>query len=100
MVGDSASAEGGFLNTFIDSLPESWQQPTTELFAQLGLTAPVLGAVTPDSFYPTEVYSLTADGWTNWDNGANTYGMFTDHLEYLGLTPSEIASATAPPRMA
>jgi PE-PPE domain len=94
MVGDSASAEGGFLNTFIDSLPESWQQPTTELFAQLGLTAPVLGAVTPVGLYPTEVYSLTADGWTDWDDGANTYGMFTDHLEYLGLTPAEIATAT------
>ena len=40
MVGDSASAEGGFLNTFIDSLPESWQQPTTELFAQLGVSLP------------------------------------------------------------
>jgi PE-PPE domain len=94
MVGDSASAEGGFLNSFIDSLPESEQQSTTELLALLGVTAPVLGATTPDSFYPTDVYSLTADGWTNWDDGANTYGMFTDHLEYLGLTPAEIATAT------
>jgi hypothetical protein len=40
------------------------------------------------------VYSLSTDGWTNWDDGANTYGMFTDHLEYLGLTPAEIATAT------
>jgi PE-PPE domain len=94
MVGDSASAEGGFLNTFIDALPESWQQPTTQLFALLGVTAPVLGATTPDDLYPTEVYSLSEDGWTNWDDGANTYGMFTEHLEYLGLTPAEIASAT------
>jgi hypothetical protein len=94
MVGDSASAEGGFLNTFIDSLPESEQQSTTELFAQLGLTPPVLGATTPDNLYPTDAYSLTTDGWTNWDDGANTYGMFTDHLEYLGLTPAEIATAT------
>src|SRR6202046_1401204 len=94
MVGDSASAEGGFLNTFIDSLPESEQQSTTELFAQLGLTPPVLGATTPDNLYPTDAYSLTTDGWTNWDGGANTYGMFTDHLEYLGLTPAEIATAT------
>src|ERR1700722_13593608 len=94
MVGDSASAEGGFLNSVIDSLPESEQQPTTELFAQLGLTAPVLGATTPDNLYPTDAYSLTTDGWTNWDDGANTYGMFTDHLEYLGLTPAEIATAT------
>jgi hypothetical protein len=94
MVGDSASAEGGFLNSFIDSLPESEQQSTTELFAELGVTAPVLGATTPDNLYPTDVYSLSADGWTNWDDGANTYGMFTYHLEYLGLTPAEIATAT------
>jgi hypothetical protein len=94
MVGDSASAEGGFLNTVISSLPESLQQPTTELFALVGLTPPVLGATTPDNLYPTEVYSLTGDGWPNWDDGANIYGMFTEHLEYLGLTPAEIASAT------
>ncbi|WP_343577232.1 PE-PPE domain-containing protein [Mycobacterium sp.] len=94
MVGDSASAEGGFLNTVIGSLPESLQQPTTQLFAQFGLTPPVLGATTPDNLYPTEVYSLTGDGWPNWDGGANTYGMFTEHLEYLGLTPAEIAAAT------
>jgi PE-PPE domain len=94
MVGDSASAEGGFLNTVIDSLPESEQQSTTELFAQLGLTAPVLGATTPDNLYPTDAYSLTTDGWTNWEDGTNTYGMFTDHLEYLGLTPAEVATAT------
>jgi len=94
MVGDSASAEGGFLNTVISSLPESLQQPTTELFALVGLTPPVLGATTPDDLYPTEAYSLTGDGWPNWDDGANTYGMFTEHLEYLGLTPAEIASAT------
>jgi hypothetical protein len=94
MVGDSASAEGGFLNSFIDSLPESWQQSATEIFAQLGVTSPRLGATTPDDLYPTDVYSLSADGWTDWDGGANTYGMFTDHLEYLGLTQSEMASGT------
>jgi hypothetical protein len=94
MVGDSASAEGGFLNSFIDSLPESWQQSATELLTLEGVTPPLLGATTPDNLYPTDVYSLTADGWTNWDDGANIYGMFTDHLEYLGLTPAEIATAT------
>jgi hypothetical protein len=94
MVGDSASAEGGYLNTVIDSLPESLQQPTTQLFAELGLTPPLLGATTPDDLYPTEVYSFTGDGWTNWDGGANSAGMFTEHLAYLGLTPAEIASAT------
>jgi PE-PPE domain len=94
MVGDSASAEGGFLNSFVDSLPESWQQSATQLLTEEGVTPPLLGATTPDNLYPTDVYSLTTDGWTNWDDGANTYGMFTDHLEYLGLTPAEIATAT------
>jgi PE-PPE domain len=94
MIGDSASTEGGFLNTFVDSLPESWQQPTTELLTQLGVTPPVLGATTPDNLYPTDVYTLSGDGWANWDNGANLLGMFTDHLAYLGLTPAEIASGT------
>jgi PE-PPE domain len=94
MVGDSASTEGGFLNTFVDSFPESWQQPVTELLALLDVTAPALGATTPDNLYPTDVYSLSGDGWANWDDGANLLGMFTDHLAYLGLTPEEIASAT------
>jgi hypothetical protein len=93
MVGDSASAEGGFLNSFVDSFPASEQPSITELLAQLGVTSPVLGATTPDDLYPTEVYSLSGDGWPNWDDGANITGMFTDHLAYLGLTPAEIASA-------
>jgi PE-PPE domain len=94
MVGDSASTEGGFLNTFVDSFPDSWQQPVTELLTLLGVAPPALGATTPDNLYPTDVYSLSGDGWANWDNGANLLGMFTDHLAYFGLTPAEIASAT------
>jgi PE-PPE domain len=94
MVGDSASVEGGFMNTFVDSFPESWQQPVTELLTLLDVTPPALGATTPDNLYPTDVYTLSGDGWANWDNGANLLGMFTDHLAYLGLTPAEIASAT------
>lgn len=95
MVGDSASAEGGFLNSYIDSLP-TWLQPyVTEAFDEFGAGG-VLGATTPDDLYPTQVYSLSGDGWANYDNGANDLGMYSDHLEYLGLTPAEIASAGAP----
>jgi hypothetical protein len=95
MVGDSASAEGGFLNTFLDSLPESWQQDVIDAFNQFR-AGDVLGATTPDNLYPTEVYSLSGDGWANYDNGLNDLGMYSDHLEYLGLTPAEIASAGPP----
>jgi PE-PPE domain len=94
MVGDSASTEGGFLNSFVESFPESWQQPITELLTLGGVTAPTLGAMTPDNLYPTDVYTLTGDGWANWDSGANIPGMFFDHLAYLDLSPAEIANAT------
>lgn len=92
LVGDSASADGGFLNTFVESLP-TWLQPfaTETLESRLG---DVLGATTPDDLYPTDVYTLSGDGWANWDDGANILGMLSTHLEYLGLTPAEVGSAT------
>jgi hypothetical protein len=101
LVGDSASAQGGFLNEFLPWLnqffPESWQQSVddfvTQLFTQFNAGS-VLGAVTPDDLYPTDVYTLTGDGWANWADGTNTSGMFSQHLAYLGLTPEEINSAT------
>ena len=95
MVGDSASAEGGFLNSYVDSLPAPFQQLVTEAFDEFG-AGDVLGQTTLDNFYPTEVYSLSGDGWSIYDNGVNDLGMYSDHLEYLGLTPTEIASAGQP----
>jgi PE-PPE domain len=94
MVGDSASAEGGFLNTFLDEFPVSWQQSIVDLFKAFGADE-VLGQVTPDQYFPTDVYSLSGDGWSIYDNGLNNAGLFTDHLEYLGLTSQEIATATS-----
>jgi hypothetical protein len=95
MVGDSASAEGGFLTAFIDEFPTSWQPYIVDMFKAFGADI-VLGQVTPDSYYPTDVYSLSGDGWTNYDYGLNDAGLLSDHLEYLGLTSQEIASAGAP----
>jgi hypothetical protein len=95
MVGDSASAEGGFLNTFLNEFPTSWQPYIVDLFKDFGADE-VLGQVTPDSYFPTEVYSLSGDGWSIYDNGLNNAGLFSDHLEYLGLTPQEIMSAGTP----
>jgi hypothetical protein len=95
MVGDSASAEGGFLTAFIDEMPASWQPYIVDAFKEFGADS-VLGQVTPTGLYPTEVYSLSGDGWTNYDYGLNDAGLFSDHLEYLGLTPQEIGSAGPP----
>ncbi len=95
MVGDSASAEGGFLNSYLGSLP-SWLQPwVVDALKQFG-AGDMLGATTPDNLYPTEVYSLSGDGWANYDGGLHDLGMYSDHLEYLGLTPSEVATAGPP----
>jgi PE-PPE domain len=93
LVGDSASADGGFLNTFISSLPAWLQQYETEALLHAGI-GDVLGATTPDNLYPTDVYTLSGDGWANWDDGANILGMVSTHLEYLGLTPAEVSTAT------
>lgn len=95
MVGDSASVEGGFLNSYVESLP-AWEQPyVVDAFNDFG-AGEVLGLTTPDNLYPTQVYSLSGDGWSIYDNGMNNLGMYSDHLEYLGLTTQEIASAGPP----
>ena len=56
----------------------------------------MLGQTTPTGLYATDVYSLSGDGWSIYDAGMNNAGLFSDHLEYLGLTPAEIATAGAP----
>ena len=95
MVGDSASSQGGFLTAFLDEMPASWQQSIVDLFKAFGADE-VLGQVTPTGLYATDVYSLSGDGWTNYDYGLNNAGLFSDHLEYLGLTSQNIMSAGAP----
>lgn len=94
MVGDSASAEGGFLNTFLNDFPQSWQPYIVDAFKAFGADE-VLGQVTPDNYVKTDVYSLSGDGWSIYDHGLNNAGLFSDHLEYLGLTSQEIGTATA-----
>jgi PE-PPE domain len=102
LIGDTSSAEGGFLNTFIGSLPTADQPGAIEVADLLGYGS-LLGATTPDNLYPTDVYTITNDGWADWPSNLDTsmtadylavQGMFVEHLEYLGLTPEMISSAT------
>jgi hypothetical protein len=102
LIGDTSSAEGGFLNTFIGSLPTEDQPGVIELADLLGYGS-LLGATTPDNLYPTDVYTITNDGWSDWPSNIETSlradhlafnGLFEEHLEYLGLTPEMISSAT------
>jgi PE-PPE domain len=72
----------------------------------------LLAGYTPDDLYPTTVYTIDTDGVADWqedwnaalaaDNGNafdalgnGLYHFFTTHVEYLGLTPAEVASGVA-----
>jgi hypothetical protein len=99
LLGDSASDFGGFLNTFLPSLPAWLQQPVEQLLDSpaLGLTG-LFPTPTPDDLYPTTVYALPGDGWGDWPTDPTAdlqavLGMFSTHFEYFGLTPAEIGDA-------
>ncbi|CAJ1506528.1 PE-PPE domain-containing protein [[Mycobacterium] kokjensenii] len=97
MIGDSASSQGGWLNSFLTSL-ESWLPEwvvtmVRQNLVSWGIAPPVLGATTPDGLYATDVWSLSGDGWANWDGGKGLGGMFNDHLWYLGLSQEDIDGA-------
>lgn len=83
----------------------------TEYAGHLLNGAGTLNSVTPDNLYPTTIYTINTDGIADWqgdwdaalaqDNGntwdalgSAVYHFLTTHLEYLGLTPGEIAAGT------
>jgi hypothetical protein len=71
----------------------------------------LLAGYTPDNLYPTTVYTIDTDGVADWQEdwnavlagggspleafGNGLYHFFTTHVEYLGLTPEEVASGVA-----
>ena len=73
---------------------------TNTLLTDFGMNA-VLGNVTPDDLYPATIYSLDTDPISNFQEEFATKGLFGalldifgPHVEYLGLTPTEVAGAT------
>ncbi|WP_163756685.1 PE-PPE domain-containing protein [Mycobacterium botniense] len=61
----------------------------------------VLGNVTPDDVYPATIYTLDTDGVADFQEDFKAGGLldpfvhlFVQHVEYLGLTPAQIADAT------
>jgi hypothetical protein len=61
----------------------------------------ILGNLTPDDLYPATIYSLDTDPVPNFQDVFETKGLlgalldvFGPHVEYLGLTPTEVADAT------
>lgn len=118
MVGDSASPHG-LLNNIYDSLPSWAQQILLENLQGWGLNSEVMnltGAgydaptdITPDGPYQGDVFTLTAggtdnpapDGFASWSpdsftNGdwmSELQGIFSTHIGYFGVDPSDVTQA-------
>ena len=74
---------------------------TTNSIINLFQMSSVLGVVTPDDLYPTTIYSFEPDPIANFPQAVQSDGVigallnvFGSHVEYLGLTPEQIADAT------
>jgi len=99
-IGDP-SLPGGIWPNLEPDLDALFGPSTTDtILTDLGFNA-VLGNVTPDHFYPATIYSLVTDPVANWQTDYDEKGLlgalldiFGPHVEYLGLTPTEIANAT------
>jgi PE-PPE domain len=73
---------------------------TNTLLTAVGVDG-VLGNLTPDDLYPTTIYTLDGDGVADFQQDFTAGGLldpivalFVQHVEYLGLTPTQIADAT------
>ena len=73
---------------------------TNTLLTDVGLDG-VLGNLTPEDLNPTTIYTLDGDGVADFQQDFTAgglldplAGLFVQHVEYLGLTPAQIADAT------
>jgi PE-PPE domain len=73
---------------------------TNTILTDLGIDG-VLGNLTPNDLYPTTIYTLAGDGVAQFQQDfeaggllGTIEGLFVQHVEYLGLTPTQVADAT------
>jgi hypothetical protein len=100
-IGDPSLADTGVWPNIVADLDGIFGTSLTNtLLTDLGMDG-VLGNVTPDDIYPTTIFTLDGDGVADFQPDFNDGGLlepfirlFTTHVEYLGLTPEEIANAT------
>jgi PE-PPE domain len=100
-IGDPSLAETGVWPNLVTDLDGIFGTSLTNtILTDLGFDG-VLGNVTPDDIYPTTIFTLDGDGVADFQQDFNEGGLlepllklFTTHVEYLGLTPAEIADAT------
>ena len=99
-IGDP-SLPGGIWPNLVPDLDTIFGSSLTDkILTDLGFDG-VLGNVTPDDLYPTTIYTLDGDGVADFQQDftaggllQDIEGLFVQHVEYLGLTPTQIADAT------
>jgi PE-PPE domain len=99
-IGDPSLPGGVWPNLVPDLDSIFGSSMTNTILTDLGLDG-VLGNVTPDDLYPATIYSLDTDGVADFQQDFTAGGLldplvnlFTTHVEYLGLTPTQVADAT------
>jgi hypothetical protein len=100
-IGDPSLADTGVWPNLVPDLDSIFGTTLTNtILTDLGFDA-VLNNVTPEDIYPTTIYSLDGDGVAQFQQDFESggllgtiEGLFLQHVEYLGLTPEELALAT------
>ncbi len=99
-IGDPSLSDGVWPNLVPDLDAIFGSSLTNSILTVLGLDG-VLGNLTPDDLYPATIYTLDGDGVADFQQDFTAgglldplVGLFVQHVEYLGLTPTQIADAT------
>jgi hypothetical protein len=99
-IGDPSLPGGVWPNIVADMDSVLGSSTTNTLLTDFGIDG-VLGNLTPDDIYPTTIYTLDGDGVAQFQQDFESggllqtiEGLFVQHVEYLGLTPTEVADAT------
>jgi hypothetical protein len=99
-IGDPSLPDGAWPNLVPDLDSIFGTSLTNTLLTDVGFDG-ILGNLTPDDIYPTTIYTLAGDGVAEFQQDFESggllgtiEGLFLQHVEYLGLTPAEIANAT------
>jgi hypothetical protein len=100
-IGDPSTPVTGVWSNLEADMDSTLGASTTNYLLNLLDMNSVLGNVTPDDLYPATIYSLDTDPVANFQQVFDTQGLwgalldiFGPHVEYLGLTPAQIADAT------
>jgi PE-PPE domain-containing protein len=100
-IGDPSTPVTGAWSNIEADMDSALGTSTTNYLLNLFQMGSVLGNVTPDDAYPATIYSFDPDPVSNFQQVFEAEGLtgallniFGTHVEYLGLTPAEIANAT------